>query len=227
MSANRKAGRQIAAAIMYMVCLFGYTCFAQEKAAINAEDISGADEGGIQRIIVTLDTDVISPGEQAHAQVKAYPGGGESVGVTWSSSAPGVAQVDQRGVITAKVGGSVPDHGMDVDIWAQANDGSLAMNCATVRVMPSVRNLSMPQGKMQMNAGENSVAGIVVGIEPATLVGMVQVEWHSSDPSVAKVEGSGDGEVAMIYAHAPGETLITAHAMDGSGTKASMMLIVE
>ena len=184
-----------------------------------------AQGAALQRIEVSLNQAVLLSGGQARAQVAFEPGQIEAPAIRWSSSDPQVANVDNDGLVWALDDAQVPDDGVEVDIWARTTDGSLAMDCATLRVMPAVRSLSMLEDETRLAA--NDFTAVAVEIEPESLVGVVPVQWASSDERVAWVSASGAGEVALIYAGAPGQATITARAQDGSGCADSLTVIIE
>lgn len=197
----------------------------EERPEYENADGPSAQGEALQRIRVSLSREVLLCGEQARAQAAFDPRQAGDPSVHWSSSDPRIADVDDGGVIWVLEGAQVPDEGVDVDIWARATDGSLAMDCATLRVMPAVRALNMLEDEVRL--GADDFTAVAVEIEPESLVGVAAVEWVSSDDQVAWVSASGTGEVALVYAGAPGQATITACAQDGSGCADSLTVTVE
>lgn len=189
---------------------------ASDKPAVRAKKIS-----------VSLSSDVLFPGGSLTATSKIAPREALQA-VEWSSSLSQV-EVDASGLVRAKSGMSLPDEGLYVDIWARATDGSLVMNCATVRLMPTASQLLFFEEELTLEASrETQSQRVTMELAPAALYGLTRVEWTSSNPSVAQVYGSGmNGEVGVVsWADVTGSAVITARAADGSGVSDFMTVTV-
>lgn len=186
-----------------------------------------SDQALASHIAVSLSRDVVFPGSFFEAWAVISPEHADQR-VKWSSSSAAIA-VDESGAAQVAEVLSVPEDGLYVDIWAHATDGSLAMNCATVRVMPRASSLSFLSDQMTVDAGAaESSARITLAVAPASLYGVTPIEWTTSDASIARVHPDGmNGEVGVVtWTGQEGRVTLTASASDGSGLCAEMALIV-
>lgn len=122
--------------------------------------------------------------------------------LTWSSSAPGVASVNQTGLVTAVSNGAA--------IITATSDGAsgmagatVAQKASTVTVAPATASLEALGKTVQLSADAKDANGYPV---PG-----VTYSWTSSHPGVATVDASG-----LVSAVGSGTTTITATA-DGKG----------
>ena len=125
--------------------------------------------------------------------------------IEWKSSDNGVAEVDGNGRITATAPGVA-------EIIASASDGSCADTCIVTvekKEEPITPTLTIDQQELTLTEGDT--ATLSAYITPADYP--AQIEWKSSDNSVAEVDGNG-----CITAIAPGVAEIIASASDGSCT---------
>lgn len=197
-----------------------------EKPAEESRDEAG--RRALDRIKVSINQDVLQPGSRARTQVAYFPKGWrKDAPVSWSSSEPHLVTVNKSGLVRVNPDAQVPREGAYVDIWACTTDGSLVMDCVTVRVMPATQSLRLAQEQVALSLTGETFAGVAVEMQPESLVGLAKVRWESSDESVVKVSASGAGEAAMLYAVGPGNATVTARAQDGSGCSASLTVTVQ
>jgi trimeric autotransporter adhesin len=130
--------------------------------------------------------------------------------VTWSSSAPAVAQVNATGLVTARVAGQAT-----ITASSEGRTGS-----ATIRVMPvPVASLTMsptsaelrPDQTRQLTATPRAADGQT--LQDRTIV------WSSSAPAVARVSGTG-----LVTGLSEGRATITASTEGRSATAAITVL---
>ncbi|MEA4897652.1 MAG: hypothetical protein VB115_05325 [Christensenellaceae bacterium] len=181
----------------------------------------------VRSLSVSLSSGVLFPGGNLAARCHVSPEGA-SQDIEWSSSMEAV-RVDASGMVRAASRLKLPDEGLDVDIWAHATDGSLVMNCATVRLMPAATLLRFFEETLELNADQDErSARVTVELAPAALYGITPIEWSSSDPDVARVEGTGmRGEIGLIrWTGARGSAVIVARAADGSGVQDALTVNV-
>ena len=182
----------------------------------------------LQRIQVSINDDVLQPGARARVRATGFPRAqGRKVQVSWSTSAPQWVTVTESGLVRVDAGADLPEGGAYVDIWACTTDGSLIMDCVTVRVMPAMQSLRVAQDQVRLSLAGDAFEGVAVEMQPESLIGLAQVRWESSDESVVRVSASGAGEAAMLYAVGPGQATVTARAMDSSGCQAVLSVTVE
>ncbi len=115
--------------------------------------------------------------------------------VTWLSSNPSVAGIDQNGNITAVAAGHTV-------ISVTAHDGSFVAQCNLTVFVP-IQSISLNQTTADLLLGQNT--SLTVSINPADTTDDTDVTWTSSNSSVATVDESG-----KVTAIAVGQANITA-----------------
>ncbi len=153
------------------------------------------------------------PKAVSYSAYEIYPVNADDKTVSWTSSKPEVATVNEYGVVTALTVGTTV-------ITATANDGSGVSGSYTVtvannQVMVTKVNVS---GKPAMGIGE--VQYLAYEIWPANATEK-SVTWTSSNANVATVNQYG-----IVTGKALGQTVITATAIDGSKQSASFIVTV-
>jgi uncharacterized protein YjdB len=125
--------------------------------------------------------------------------------LTWNSSNPSVATVNQSGLVTAKALGTAT-------ITATTTDGTNLTASCEVNVFIPVSSISLSQTIANLYIGDTFTltATILPNNANNTLT------WTSSNTSVATVDQNG-----KVTAKALGTATITATATDGSGVSAS------
>ena len=120
--------------------------------------------------------------------------------VTWTSSNPSVATVNENGEITSIKGGTTT-------ITATSLHGKTDSIVVNVKVMESV---TLDRDTIKMNEGNSRTIQATVSPEDATYK---SVEWSSSDTSVATVDANG-----KVLGVGPGTATITAATRNSSAT---------
>lgn len=134
-------------------------------------------------------------GSKATLTATVTPGDATDGSITWSSSAPAVATVDNSGNVTAVSLGTAV-------ITAKA--GEMTATC-TVTVKPiEVADVTLSKNTIKLYLGEKEKLTATVTPSNAT---DGTITWSSSSPSIAKVDNSGN-----ITAAAVGTATITAKA---------------
>ena len=128
--------------------------------------------------------------------------------VTWSSSDPSIATVDENGTVTAIAKG-------EAIITAESADGVKAECKVTVEKKVSAIELS--ESEKTVFVGDTFT--ITATVKPEDAFNRT-VTWSSSDPSIATVDENG-----TVTAIAKGEAIITAESADG--VKAECKVTVE
>ncbi len=134
----------------------------------------------------------------------------ENKKVTYLSSDPEVASVDENGIVTALKGGSTV-------IEVTTDELKLTAAC-TIDVKEYVSNITLSETNKFMNIGATGTLIATVGSDTATNKNIV---WSSSDYGIVSVDGEGN-----LFANSPGVAVITATAADGSGVTASCTIQV-
>ena len=143
----------------------------------------------------------VGAGETALLRAEVVPAAATNQNLTWSSSRPSVASVDEFGRVTGlKKGSSV--------ITATAHSGKSAACTVTVSERP-VPAVSIALNKAALNLYVGDTKALTVAAAPKAATGLA-VEWSSSDPQIAAVSVSG-----KVTARQSGDCVITAHLRDG------------
>lgn len=130
--------------------------------------------------------------------------------VTYLSSDPEVASVDENGVVTALKGGTA-------EIVVTTVESSVKAVC-TIVVREYVTSVKIEGSKDILNVGAELKLKLVVMAESAT---NKKVIWSSSNTSIATVDQTG-----KVTGLTPGYVVITAIAADGSGASDSVVIRV-
>lgn len=124
--------------------------------------------------------------------------------ISWSSDDPGVADVDDNGVVTPVAAGTAM-------ITATTEDGALTDTCdVTVRDDVWVTGVKLSRSFLTLTEGR-AVAALTATVSPADAADQV-VSWSSDHPNIASVK---DGVVTPVSA---GSAVITVTAEDGAFT---------
>ena len=163
---------------------------------------------------ITLNYNSLSLYVYQTAQLLAtvYPGDVANKTVTWKSSNPSVATVNNNGLVTAISSGIVT-------ITATTTDGSnLSAYCdVTVSIIPAT-SITLNKNSLTLDIDDTYQLSATIIPSNATYK---TVAWSTSNPSVARV--SNNGYVTLV---APGYATITATTTDGTNLSASCQVKV-
>ena len=197
------------------------TALAKGKATITATALDGSRRKDSVSITVQLLPTGISLGSEAAIQLGAgrtrtlkaevTPSNATNTKVTWTSTDPGVARVNQEGRVTAVARG-------ECEIVAACSADSTIEARVRVEVIQEVTALKFTQRSMSLNVGESALAEVEVS--PADANNRA-VSFSVDNTRVATVDESG-----MIRAVGRGSTTVRAKATDGSNKSASIALTV-
>lgn len=159
-------------------------------------------------------TKTVTEGESFALTPEITPSDAEDPSVTWSSSNPYVATVDEKGNVTAKAVGTT-------DIMVTAADrGMVSATCILTvqeRVIKYVTEIDI--------AGEKSVKqGTAFSVAPVITPGDAEnkaLRWQSSNPAVVEVDSNGN-----MMANRCGTARITVTAQDRDMVSASCVVTV-
>ncbi|MBQ7691163.1 MAG: leucine-rich repeat protein [Muribaculaceae bacterium] len=130
--------------------------------------------------------------------------------LTWHTSDPAVATVDQNGLVTTRMLGTVT-------ITATTTDGTnLSDRCVVSVSGISHVQLNKSQTALYVGGGETLTATIT----PADVL-VSELTWTSSDPAVATVDQNG-----RVTARAEGTATITVTTTDGTNLSATCLVTV-
>lgn len=134
---------------------------------------------------------------------------GATTSLTWTSTNPSVAVVDNGTVYAAGVGSAV--------ITCTAENGVSAQCVVTVNPILAT-SVSLNTYRAELSTGEQFQLLATVYPENAT---NRAVTWGSTNPDIASVDGNG-----LVTAKSPGECVIVAAAADGSNQAGSCTVTV-
>lgn len=156
----------------------------------------------------------VTEGESFTLTPEITPSDAEDPSVTWSSSNPYVATVDEKGNVTAKAVGTT-----DIVVTA-ADRGTVSATCTLTvqeRVIKYVTEIGI--------AGEKSVKqGTAFSVAPVITPGDAKnkaLRWQSSNPAVVEVDSNGN-----MMANRCGTARITVTAQDRDMVSASCVVTV-
>lgn len=169
-------------------------CKDDEPAIIPVDSVS------ISKTTITL-----VEGDSETLSVTVSPSTATNKSVSWSSSRPDVATVDEDGKVTAVKAGAT-------SITVITTDGSKTAKCdVTVEPRPiPVTGISLDKSSLELV--EDEEASLIATIAPADASNK-SFSWSSSNSQVATVDDSG-----KVTAVAPGTATITATTADGGKT---------
>lgn len=176
---------------------------------------SSADkpQDDVESVRIHTDITEVSVGENLWLSADVLPETADGRLLTWSSSNPGIASVDEDGFVTANAKGTVT-------ITAEAKNGNGVSDSITLTVLGAkVKTIELTAEKTTLKTGENVQIHAVVRPEYAE---NKEIGFQSSNSGVASVSGKG-----LVTAKAAGTAVITAQAKDGSGVSASLVITVE
>ncbi|MEG2858371.1 MAG: Ig-like domain-containing protein [Clostridia bacterium] len=179
-------------------------------------------------LFVTVNRSTLVPGQETQAFSEVTPKGAQAQ-VAWSSSNPDLLTVDRSGAVRVPADARPDAGGEYVDVWARATDGSFAMHCATVRVMPAVRSVTVLPANLTVRSDDPAMlATASAELSPESLFGLIPIEWSSSNPEIVTVRASGaTGELALItWSGTPGQATITARTAGNSDCSDHIMVTV-
>ncbi|MBO4230884.1 MAG: Ig-like domain-containing protein [Bacteroidales bacterium] len=171
-------------------------CKDDEPAIIPVDSVS------ISKTTITL-----VEGDSETLSVTVSPSTATNKSVSWSSSRPDVATVDEDGKVTAVKAGAA-------SITVITTDGSKTAKCdVTVEPRPiPVAGISLDKSSLELV--EDEEASLIATIAPSDASNKT-FTWSSSNTQIATVDDSG-----KVTAVAPGTATITATTADGGKTAA-------
>lgn len=132
--------------------------------------------------------------------------------LTWNSSAPEIASVDQTGKVTAhKLG--------EADITVTTVDGGHTAVCK-VTVIQKVTGVTLDKDSASLRIGEETLQLNAV-VEPSDASDK-SLLWTSSELGVASVSETG-----LVTPLAPGETVITVTTVDGEFSATCTVTVIQ
>lgn len=166
----------------------------------------------VTKISLSASTLLTKVGRTEKITATVTPTNADNREVTWSSSAPTVASVDQSGNIIAKSVGNAT-------ITVTAKDGSGVTATCWVNVT-DIKVTGITLNKTTLNIKTGATEQLTAKVQPTDATNS-KVTWSSNEPAVAEVDQTG-----MITAKKEGSAVITVTAQDGSGKTATCQVNV-
>ena len=197
------------------------TGLAKGRANIRATALDGSGRRDTVTIMVQqLPTGIkiggedalsLAAGKTASLKATVTPNNATNRAVTWSSTDPEVARVNQDGRVTAVSVGTC-------EIIAASSADPDLQDSMRVSVIQPVTSLKFAQRNMEVSVGGSAYAQIEVSPANAT---DPSVTYSVANTKIASVDDTG-----LITGLAKGSTTVKAKANDGSGRTASFSLTV-
>lgn len=159
----------------------------------------------VENIVVTPETAEIFEGETVTLSATISPEDASDKSITWESRSPGIAVVDNKGVVTGVSDGIV-------NIDAKAANGVTGTCSIHVKKDLRLKGIALSKSELEVTMGKTEELEVV--FTPADAENK-NVTWDSSDNSVATVSSSGEVKGLDV-----GEATITATSEEG-GFKAT------
>jgi len=167
----------------------------------------------VENVVLSSSAVSLNVGEQIQLTAIVEPADADDPSVTWTSSNPSVAEVDNNGVVRGIASGPAT-------VTVTTVDGEKTATCAVTVNLPGIE-LSKPT--LRLDIVTNAIGEqLMATITPAAA--NQQVTWSSSNPLVATVTNT-PGLVAMITAISPGTTTITVTTVDGGKTATCVVTV--
>ena len=168
----------------------------------------------VQSVGLNTDKVELSVGEENKLVATVTPEAATNKEVTWASSTPEVATVDQDGKVVAQKPGNAT-------ITVTTKDGNKTATCeVTVKETPvAVTGVGLNTNKVELSVGKENK--LVATVTPEAAANR-DVTWNSSKPAVATVDSTG-----KVVAQAPGTTTITVTTVDGNKTATCEVTVKE
>lgn len=128
------------------------------------------------------DVKYINIGSSKSFTASVTPDSATNRGVIWSSSNPNILSVSQKGVVTAKGLGTAT-------ITATAADGSGIYDSVVLTSITPVSSINVSPSYVTVREGQT--AQVTATITPGNAT-IKDIDWSSSDPSVASVDYNGE-----------------------------------
>ena len=159
-------------------------------------------------IVLSPATVTLSVGHTRRLTASVQPTNATNRNVSWSSSNPAVARVDDNGLVTAISHGTAR-------VTATTEDGRRTAT-STITVPVSVTGIDLSPNRTRLAIGDTRRLEPTVRPTNAT---NRNVSWQSSNPAVARVS------FGLVTAVAPGTATITATTQDGNHVASSTIRV--
>lgn len=162
-------------------------------------------------VVLNPTTANIATAEQLTIQATLNIDNSTNLNLTWRSSAPAVATVNQQGRVTGVAFGTTT-------ITALAQADTTLRATATINVVPVIRNVTVSPTTANILAGNTQQLTSTVTAEGSLAT---TVTWRTSNPAIATVSGAG-----LVTAVALGSATITAVSTADTTKRATSAITV-
>lgn len=190
-----------------------YTCTACGSARTESIPRLTRPEVKVQRIAISALSNKVAVKKKMKLTAEAFPANAADKRITWTSSNPKVATVNQSGVVTVKKKGSAV-------ITATAASG--------VKASYKIKGMKGVVKKVAISGVKPVKAGKALKLKAkvtATKGSNTKLTWSSSNENYAKVSASG--KVKTTAAGKGKKVKITAMATDGSNKKKTVTIKIK
>ena len=154
----------------------------------------------VEEIKLDSNKKTIKVGSKTKIIATVIPGNATDKDLIWESSDPGIASVDNKGIIDGLKPGKVT-------ITVKTKDGKVKAVCE-VEIKPiDVEEITLDSNKKTINVGDKTRIIATVKPDDATDKELI---WETSDPSIATVDKNG-----VVRGLKPGKVTITVKTKDG------------
>ena len=136
-------------------------------------------------------------------------------GLTFKSSYPKYASVDENGLVTG-LGRSV------VTITAASKDAGRKYGTVRINVIQPATGVNLPRARYYIQRGGSG--NVTANVEPKNANNKNISEWYSSDEGIATVRRNGSA-TGRIYGASSGTTYVTAVTEDGGFTASTQIRV--
>lgn len=190
-----------------------YTCTACGSARTESIPRLTRPEVKVQRIAISALSNKIAVKKKMKLSAETFPANAADKRLTWASSNPKVATVNQNGVVKVKAKGNAV-------ITATSVNGA--------RASYKIKGMKGVVKKVTVSGAKTVKAGKALKLKAKTVAtkgANTKIKWISSNESYAKVSASG--KVKTTKAAKGKKVKITAMATDGSNKKATVTIKVK
>ena len=165
---------------------------------INISEVVNVESVSLNKTQITMKV-----GDKEQLTATVNPSNATNKTISWESSAPNIATVDNSGNITAQeVGEAV--------ITVKTADGNKTAECRVTVEPVAVTGVSLNKSETTITIG--GTEKLIATVNPNNATNK-DVTWESEDPSIADVDEEGN-----ITAKQVGETVIRVRTVDGNKT---------
>jgi uncharacterized protein YjdB len=171
------------------------------------DNLSGGDTSvKVTGVVIDQTDPSVAVGDTIELTATVSPADATDKKLTWSSSAPAIAEVSNAGVVTGKAAGKA-------EVTAKSADGPSGKVEVTVTASVPITGLTLDKTTLNLNKGASGALVPVFKPADTTDTGLT---WSSSDPAVATVSGGTvtavGGGTATITATSTANNSISAVA---------------